>query len=61
MRWVAIVGGVVMMLIGAIWTLQGASILLGSPMTGENFWLYTGIIVFLLGVTLAVWGWRRRA
>lgn len=61
MRWAAIVGGLLLMLIGGVWTLQGANVLLGSVMTGDRFWLVTGIVVFVLGAALAIWGWRRRA
>jgi hypothetical protein len=37
----AIVGGVVALL-GAVWTLQGLSVIGGSRMTGDPFWVGAG-------------------
>jgi hypothetical protein len=51
--------GLVMVVIGAIWTFQGLGYLKGSPMTGVTFWATVGPIVAGLGVALAIVGWRR--
>lgn len=60
MRWILIVLGVIMMLMGIVWTLQGANVLLGSPMSGDPFWLVVGIAVALVGAALTSFGWRRK-
>jgi hypothetical protein len=51
--------GLVMVVIGAIWTFQGLGYLKGSPMTGVTFWATVGPVVAGLGVALAIVGWRR--
>ena len=59
MRWVLLVLGVVLVLIGAVWALQGLNILLGSPMTGQPFWAVAEIVTILAGAGLCYAGWRR--
>jgi hypothetical protein len=51
--------GVLLILLGALWILQGANILGGSVMSGQSQWLYIGIAVALVGAGL-VWFVRRR-
>lgn len=53
------IAGVLLMLLGAIWILQGANILGGSVMTGQSQWLYIGIVVVAIGAAL-LWFVRRR-
>jgi hypothetical protein len=60
MRWILLALGVIMMLMGITWALQGANVLLGSPMSGDPFWLIVGIAVALVGAALAIVGWRRQ-
>jgi hypothetical protein len=50
--------GVLLVLVGLIWTLQGLGFLTGSVMTGKTMWAIIGPIVALLGV-LAVLGAAR--
>jgi hypothetical protein len=50
--------GVVMVVIGAVWTFQGLGYLKGSPMTGVGFWAVAGPLVAGLGVALAYVGLR---
>jgi hypothetical protein len=52
--------GVVLALIGAVWTLQGAGLLGGSFMTGSRLWLVIGIVALVAGVWLLVRSVRRR-
>jgi hypothetical protein len=58
MRWILLFLGVIMMLMGITWTLQGANILLGSIMSGDPFWLVVGIVAIIVGAALAIFGWR---
>lgn len=50
--------GVLLVVAGVIWTLQGLGYLEGSSMTGESFWAIIGPIVAGLGVALAYVGLR---
>jgi hypothetical protein len=54
-----IVGGV-LVLIGAIWALQGLNLLGGSFMTGQTQWLVIGIVAAMVGLGLLGWANRRR-
>jgi hypothetical protein len=60
MRWVALIVGVLLVLAGAVWALQGAGILPGSVMTGQSFWLVAGIVAVIIGIGLVVAGLRMR-
>jgi hypothetical protein len=54
--------GVLMVLVGLIWTLQGLGILQSSsPMTGVTLWAVIGPIVAILGVYLAARALRARS
>ncbi len=44
--------GVLCLLIGGVWTLQGAGVLLGSFMTGSRLWLAIGLLLDLAGLYL---------
>ena len=44
-----IVISVPLLLIGAVWILQGINILPGSFMTGQIGWAYAGIVTALIG------------
>jgi hypothetical protein len=46
--------GVLLILIGALWTLQGLDVVGGSAMSGEPLWAVIGPIVALIGVALVV-------
>ena len=61
MRWVLIVVGLLLALIGVVWTLQGVGILLGSFMTGQPFWATMGLLALICGLVLLYVGARRRA
>jgi hypothetical protein len=50
--------GVLMVVVGAVWTFQGLGYLEGSPMTGVELWAVVGPIVAGLGVALAYVGLR---
>lgn len=61
MRWMLIGVGVLLILIGGLWTLQGIGMLMGSFMSSQPFWAIVGVVVLLLGVLLCFLGLRRRA
>ena len=52
--------GVLMVVIGAIWTLQGLGYVKGSPMTGVGLWAVLGPLLAGFGVALAYVGFRGR-
>ncbi len=52
--------GLVLVLVGLVWTAQGIGWLEGSPMTGETLWAVVGPIVAGIGVVLVVTGTRGR-
>ena len=60
MRIVLNVVGVVLVLLGGLWTLQGANMLAGSFMSGQPMWLYIGIIVLIVGLGVLWWVNLRR-
>lgn len=59
-RGLALALGIVLLLVGALWTFQGLGYVGGSPMTGVTFWAVAGPLVALLGLLLAVLGGRKR-
>jgi phosphate/sulfate permease len=52
--------GVVLILVGVLWTLQGLGMVGGSVMSGVTMWAIIGPIVALVGAYL-VWRTSRRA
>lgn len=60
MRALLVVVGLVMVGVGAVWTLQGAGALHGSPMTGVGAWAVIGPVVAIVGLVLAGFAVRRR-
>ena len=59
-RQVLIVLGVVMLLVGGLWTLQGLGYVGGSAMSGSQTWAIIGPIVAGLGVALVIVALQRR-
>ena len=51
--------GLVLVLVGLVWTAQGVGWLEGSPMTGETLWAVIGPVVALAGAGLVVTSRRR--
>jgi hypothetical protein len=56
--WVVV--GVVAMLLGLLFTLQGAGVIKGSSMSDSTFWAVAGPVVILIGLALASVGVRGR-
>jgi hypothetical protein len=61
MRIGSLIVGVVALVAGLVWILQGSGVLPGSFMTGQRMWLIIGIIVAVVGLALAYNGIRRPA
>ena len=59
MRWVLLVVGVVLSLLGLTWTLQGLQILGGSAMSGKSFWIWAGIVTVVAGLVFLYKGIRK--
>jgi hypothetical protein len=59
MRLGSLIVGVIAILVGGVWILQGTGTLPGSFMTGQRMWLIIGIIVAVIGLALAYNGIRR--
>jgi len=59
--WLSMALGLLAVVIGAVWTLQGLNILTDSQMSDNKTWALVGPIVALAGLILIVAGLRRRA
>jgi uncharacterized membrane protein YidH (DUF202 family) len=53
--------GILCILMGAVWFLQGINILPGSFMTGQTQWAVYGAIAFIIGAGLLFFANRRKA
>ena len=51
--------GVLLVVVGLVWTLQGLGVIGGSAMSGVTLWAVVGPLVALAGVGLAVTSRRR--
>jgi uncharacterized membrane protein len=60
-RWVSVIPGALMLVIGLVWALQGIGLLRGSVMTGQAQWLVIGVVVGVVGVWLLFRGLRRQS
>ncbi len=49
---------IALLVVGGIWTLQGADVIGGSFMTGQSQWLYIGAVCVLVAL-LALWRLNR--
>ncbi|KQW43071.1 hypothetical protein ASC77_22550 [Nocardioides sp. Root1257] len=56
--WVVV--GVVLVLVGLLWTLQGIDVIQGSSMSGTRTWSVIGPIVLLVGAFVMSVGIRGR-
>ena len=63
--WPFLVPGVILGLLGLVWTLQGFNVIGGSAMSGSSLWATVGPIVLvvglvLIGIAIAIAARRRR-
>jgi hypothetical protein len=60
MRIVMIISGVLCLLLGCVWILQGINILPGSFMTGQTKWAIYGALLVIIGIGLLFSANRRK-
>ncbi len=58
MRTLFVAVGVIALLVGIVWILQGSDVIMGSVMSGSAFWFGTGIVLAAVGVGLVGFGAR---
>ena len=52
--------GVLLVIVGSIWFLQGINVLLGSFMSGQSRWEVRGGLAVIVGLAMLLWGNRKR-
>ncbi len=52
--------GIILLLVGTLWSFQGVGLVGGSFMTGQKQWLYIGIVTAVIGLALTAWAFARR-
>ena len=60
MRKPVLVAGLVVVLLGLLFTLQGVGVIKGSSMSGTTFWAVAGPIIIVVGLGVAGVGVRGR-
>lgn len=58
-RWVWIAVGLLVAVMGAVFTLQGVGTIKGSAMTGTTLWTVLGPVIVVIGIAVAALGWWR--
>jgi drug/metabolite transporter (DMT)-like permease len=54
------VGGIILVVLGAVWIAQGSGAMNGSAMSGHGQYAVLGVVVALIGLFLLVRAWRVR-
>jgi hypothetical protein len=58
--WIRVAGGILLLLVGLLWTFQGSGSMGGSGgMNGKTQWLWIGVVVAVAGLALLAGGVRR--
>lgn len=52
---------VLLILVGIVWFLQGINVIGGSVMTGQSQWAIIGVIAFVAGIGLLIFGNRKKS
>ncbi len=60
MRAIGIVVGLLLLLVGVIWVLQGINVLPGSFMSGRPGYALLGLVVAIVGVVILLRSTRRK-
>jgi hypothetical protein len=58
MKWVLIIVGILVLILGIVWALQGTNILTGSQMSGHRRWIAIGGVLGIVGIVLIIIGAR---
>jgi hypothetical protein len=58
-RIILAIAGLLIVIAGVVWTLQGLGFIKGSVMTGVTLWVLVGPLVALGGVAVTMTGLRR--
>ncbi|GAA3568024.1 hypothetical protein GCM10022419_056080 [Nonomuraea rosea] len=58
--WILLALGLLLIVAGAVWTLQGLGVVGGSVMSGDTTWAIIGPIVLIAGLAVAFFGLRGR-
>jgi hypothetical protein len=53
-KWLPLVAGVVLLLVGLLWTFQGVGVIGGSFMSGQKLWFDIGVVLALIGLALLI-------
>jgi hypothetical protein len=61
MKLILSIVGILLILMGSVWFLQGINVLPGSIMTGQIQWAIYGGLAVVVGIGLLVFANRRRA
>jgi hypothetical protein len=59
--WLPMVVGILAIVLGGLWTLQGLDILTDSKMSGKETWTIVGVALAAIGLILVVIGERVRS
>ncbi|HKO33487.1 MAG TPA: hypothetical protein VJY85_07055 [Candidatus Limnocylindria bacterium] len=59
MRTFSFIVGLLAILAGAIWTLQGVGLIPGSFMSSNLTWVIVGLVTALIGLGLVAWSRQR--
>jgi len=58
--WFRLALGLLAVVVGLVWTLQGLGTLQGSAMSGDDVWTIIGPVVVVIGLVLLALGLRAR-
>ena len=61
MKTLSLVLGLIALITGGVWILQGVGIIPGSFMSGQSMWFLIGLVVAAVGLALIYNGIRRTA
>ncbi len=56
-----VIPGLILLLLGVLWILQGSGVMGGSFMSGQRVWLVIGVVVAVVGLGLGYLGLAPRA
>jgi hypothetical protein len=54
------IGGIILVVLGAVWIAQGSGAMNGSAMSGHGQYAVLGVVVALIGLFLLLRAWRIR-